>query len=99
MLKPSLRTRYRYILFEVIGEKVEEPEKMVYKELINLVGKIGAAEMGIKVMSKNNKFFIKVERDYLNIVRGIIPLIKHLGNYKARPLILKTSGTIKKTVI
>ena len=103
MLKSSLRSRYRYVRFEVIGENAgdvprEEIEKLVYQQILRLVGSLGASQMDVKVMSKNNVYFVRVKRGFVDTMRGILPLIDSLGKYNARPRIVRTSGTIKKTV-
>ena len=101
MLKPSLRTRYRYVRFIVIGddaEKVDNVELFVYREIVRFIGMLGVSEMGIRVMSKDNTYFVRVKREYVNTLRGILPLINSLGNYNARPQIVVTSGTIKKVI-
>ena len=97
MLKPSLRTRYRYVMFEVTGEDLQPNEitKLTYSAIVRLVGTLGASEMDVKVESKDDKYFIRVNRESLDLLRGIIPLIERLGHYNARPKIVKTSGTVK----
>lgn len=99
MLKPSLRSRYRYVQFVVIGpekDKINDVGKSVYHEITRLLGVFGVSEMGITVMEKDDLFFVRVKREYLNVLRGVMPLINRIGKHKARPKIVKTSGTIKK---
>ena len=101
MLKPCLRTRYRYVEFKVIGpdkDKIDNVEKLMHVQLVKLVGILGASEIGITVTSKGSVYYVKVKRDYADYIKGVIALINCLGRYNARPQIVKTYGTIKKLI-
>ena len=101
-LKPSLKEKKRYILFEIVSgqdfslDEVKSEAEKAWHAFLGDLGVSKAAPMFIKENYKNNKFIIKVSNKYTDEIKSALILIKKIKN---TPVIVKsmvTSGTIKK---
>ncbi len=102
-LLPSLKSKKRYVVFEIISTKAflfEEVEEAVLAALQHFLGELGVAHaspMLIKEKYKNNTFIIKVNPTYVKECIAALMLIKKIKN---TPVIVRskiTSGTLKKS--
>jgi len=101
-LKPSLKEKKRYILFEIVSDQnfnLDEVKAEAEKAWHTFLGDLGvakAAPLFVKEKYKNNKFIIKVSNKHTDEIKSALILIKKIKN---TPVIIKsilTSGTIKK---
>ena len=101
-LLPSLKQKKRYIVFEIISDKIftaNEVQKEVDEALQSFLGRLGISKsspMFLKERYKDNKFIIKVNHKYVDECISAVILMRKI---KTTPVIIKsmvTSGTLKK---
>jgi RNase P/RNase MRP subunit POP5 len=96
-LLPSLRESNRYIKFEIISKnqlKAKDIKKNLEKEILTFLGILELAKSSFSLINyKNNEGIIKVNRKYLNKIKGILPLI---NNEKILIKSKSVSGILKK---
>jgi RNase P/RNase MRP subunit POP5 len=103
-LLPSLRTKKRYLVFEVQSSKIfsfpeikEEAEKSLHRFLGELwMGKAAPMILDETFNQKTQRFIVKVSNQYVEELKAAFTLSKTI---KSTPIILKsiiTSGTLKK---
>ncbi len=84
-LKPSMREKKRYVLLR--GENLKED---VEKSLLDFVGTLGLAKVGLKFIKTNKKdAIISINRESLNHVRASFVVFPKQIN------VVKVSGSIK----
>ncbi len=98
---PSLREKKRYIVFEIIGSKVNEKEaqKEINNSLLKFLGELTISRAQTKIIKdswKNNKGIIKVNVKYLNDTKLALGLIKQMNNKKVIVNVIGVSGILKK---
>jgi len=100
-LLPSLREKKRYVVFKIIGNKINKKalKKEIYNNLLNFLGELGVSRANIKIIDnclEENKGIIKVNVKYLNDLKMALGLIKKLDNKKVIVDVIGVSGIIKK---
>lgn len=100
-LLPSLREKKRYVVFEIIGNKIDKKkaEKEINSNLLKFLGELGVSRANIKIIGdswKNNKGIIRVKVKYLDELKMSLGLIKKLDNKKVIVNVIGVSGILKK---
>ena len=100
-LLPSLREKKRYIVFEIIGNKVDrnKVENEMLSNSLKFLGEIGVSRANIRMISdswKDNKGIIRVNVKYLDELKMSLGLIKKLDNKKVIVNVIGVSGILKK---
>ena len=104
-LLPSLKSKKRYVVFEIISTKVflfGEVEEAVLAALQHFLGELGVAHASpllIKEKYKNNRFIIRVDHKYANECIAALMLIKKIKNTPVIVRSIITSGTLTKSSI
>ena len=103
-LLPTLRTKKRYVVYEVIADndmplkKATESILASYKECFGI---FGLAEAGIKDMNiyndKMKRGILKINHKYVNNLRAALAMIKNINNEKITIHTVGVSGILKKT--
>ncbi len=103
-LLPTLRTKKRYVVYEVISEKDITQNKVIeailtsYKECFGI---FGLAEAGIKDMKiyneKLKRGILKINHKYVDELRTSFSMIKEIDNIKVNIHTVGVSGILKKT--
>jgi ribonuclease P/MRP protein subunit POP5 len=103
-LLPTLRTKKRYVVYEVMSDKdilmTKATESIVssYKECFGI---FGLSKAGIKDMkiynSKLKRGILKINHKYVNDLRAALAMIKQIDNEKASIHTAGISGILKKT--
>ncbi len=96
-LLPTLKEKKRYLVFEVIAEKIdkEKVEKLIDEQCIKFMGENGYSKAGIMVLKetwRKNKGIMKVNTKYLDEVKMSLGLVK--GNQVVN--VIGVSGTLNK---
>ncbi len=94
----SQREKKRYILIEIVAEKLSEKDFYFgfWIELLSFFGSKGLAEINPKmVVYKDNKAIIKCKRNKESELIAGIAFIKKIRNKKVVLVPIATSGTIK----
>ncbi len=105
-LKPlpaAIRQKKRYFALKLESEKAlknADVPKMLWHEMILLMGYFGTAESGFWIIESHvsqntTHVIVACELKKYEQVRASLALITHMGNYKTRPEILGISGTLK----
>jgi ribonuclease P/MRP protein subunit POP5 len=103
-LKPSLRQKKRYIVFEIVADKkfsVVDVKEEVEKSMKEFFGQLGLSKasplfLKEKFNQEKQKFVVKVNNKYVDELKAALTLSKSI---KSTPVIVKsiiTSGTLKK---
>ena len=101
-LKPTLRERNRYIVFEVISDSTFDRKPIVdavWSSLLRLHGELGVSKTSLYVMDwdkDKKKGIVKVNHKSVDTVKTSITTVKEVNNQKAVVNVLKTSGTLRK---
>ena len=101
-LKPSLRQKKRYIVFEIVSPtkfSVNYVKDEVEKALLLFFGQLGmskASPLFLKEKYKNNKFIVKINNKYVDECISAVILIKKVKNKEVIVKSIITSGTLKK---
>jgi len=100
-LLPSLREKKRYIVIEIIGNKINvgKSENQIYQSIIKFLGELGVSRANIKIISdswKGNKGIIKTNVKYVDEVKVALGLIKKLENKDIIVNVVGVSGILKK---
>jgi ribonuclease P/MRP protein subunit POP5 len=98
---PSLREKKRYIVFEILGNKINEKiaQKEINNSLLKFLGELTISRAQTKLITdswKNNKGIIKVNIKYLNDTKLALGLIKQIDNKKVIVNVIGVSGILKK---
>ncbi len=100
-LPPSLKSKKRYIAFELISENsrvsMESFTKALVNNMLSLFGETSTANCGINLEIFNGKRgIIRCSRDAVDKVIIALTLINSIGDVRVVPLTIGVSGTIKK---
>lgn len=101
-LLPSLRSKKRYIVFEIHSSRIfpfSEVRQEVEEGLLRFLGELGMAKAGVlfvKEKYKNQRFIIKVSHTMIDECRAGVILIKKIKNTPVLMRSLVVSGTLKK---
>ena len=102
-LPPTLRSRKRYIAFQVITEDkvlLNDVFNSIWHSLLNFLGEYGVANAGIWISKANydeakKLGIIKCNHTSVEHVRTSLALIQRIGDSRAIVKVLGVSGTIK----
>lgn len=103
ILPPSLRTRKRYIVFKVIGERkleFEEISNAIYGSLLEFAGELNTALARIWIIrdlwqEEKQLGILRCLHTAVELVRASMLLIDRIGDSRVAFRILGVSGTIK----
>jgi ribonuclease P/MRP protein subunit POP5 len=102
MLKPTLRDRNRYIVFEILGEgrfDRRDVVNVIWSHLLRLYGEVGAAGASLWVMDydmEGGRGIIKVNHGGVSMIRSAMALVKSIRGDRAVLNVTLVSGTLKK---
>ncbi|MFH0836608.1 MAG: Rpp14/Pop5 family protein [Candidatus Aenigmatarchaeota archaeon] len=102
-LPPSMRTKGRYLIFEVISEnpiEYQEIRDSFWNSITNFLGELGTSEAHPVVLKnlydiKSQRGVIKCRHDMIEQVRTSLSLITMVGESRAVVRIDGVTGTIK----
>ena len=103
-LKPSLRQKKRYVVFEIVADKkfspleVQEEVERAMKEFFGQLGLSKASPLFLKERfdQEKQRFVVKINHKHVDELKAALTLSKSIKN---TPVIIKsiiTSGTLKK---
>jgi ribonuclease P/MRP protein subunit POP5 len=101
-LKPTLRERNRYLVFEVISDSHFDRKPIVdatWSSLLRLHGELGASKTSLWVMDwsgEKRRGILKVNHKSVDVLRSSITAVKEIAGRKATVNVLKTTGTLRK---
>lgn len=103
-LKPSLKQKKRYILFEIQAAKVfslPEASEAIESSLLRFFGEFGLAKASPMLVKekwsdKKQRFVLKVNHDYVDELKAAVILNKKIKNTPVLIRSIVTSGTLKK---
>ncbi|USG99783.1 ribonuclease P protein component 2 [Thermococcus argininiproducens] len=104
-LPPTLRDKYRYIAFQVIGErpfKKDEIKRAIWDAALRTLGELGTARTKpwfIKFNEKTQTGIVRCDREYVEELRFAFSLVTEINDSKAIIRSLGVSGTIKRLKI
>ena len=102
-LPPSLRTKRRYIIFEIVAEQPLEYGDFInalWGSALEFLGESAASEARLWIIQnlydpKNRRGVIRCKHDSVEQVRAALTMIQMIGETKALIKILGVTGTIK----
>jgi len=98
---PTLKTKKRYLKFEMISEKPVmgiDAVKAIKSKVIELVGTIGVSDADFAVFNfdeKTQKGEIKTNNKNVEMIKACLALIDKISNQKVVVNVERTSGTLK----
>ena len=101
-LKPTLRERNRYLVFEVMSDGTFDRKSIVdavWGSLLRLHGELGASRTSLWVMDwsgERKRGILKVNHKSVDILKASIITVREIKGRKAVISALKTTGTLKK---
>ncbi|MFH1631279.1 MAG: Rpp14/Pop5 family protein [Candidatus Aenigmatarchaeota archaeon] len=103
ILPPTLRTRGRYVIFEIVSESklsYADFSAAMWNSLLDLMGELGVSEARCWLIKnlyddKNQRGVIKCAHDRVEHVRASLAFIHTIGDTRATVRILGVTGTIK----
>jgi ribonuclease P/MRP protein subunit POP5 len=100
-LLPTLRTKKRYVVYEVLADKELEPKKVVdaifasFRECFGIFG-LGKAELKDMRIYNKNKGILKVSHKYVDELRTALAMVKDIDKLQVILHTVGTSGILKK---
>ncbi|MEK6905408.1 MAG: Rpp14/Pop5 family protein [Nanoarchaeota archaeon] len=103
-LKPSLKQKKRYVLFEIQAAKafsLPEVTEAIESSLLRFLGELGLAKAAPlmvkeKWSDKKQRFVLKVNHNYVDELKTAVILNKKIKNTPILIRSIVTSGTLKK---
>ena len=99
-IKPTLREKKRYVLFEIVnGSGVSEKDFYfaLWHELLSVFGSVGMKDISLKMVSyKKGKGIMRCKRGKEKDLIAGLAFIKKAGKQEIIVRSIKTSGSIKK---
>jgi ribonuclease P/MRP protein subunit POP5 len=103
-LKPSLKEKKRYLVFEVMSNtnlSYEKVEAEIWKSCLGFLGEWGMAKAGMQVLSDcwkqaSQRGIIRVTHTHTQHIRSALLLVKSIGGESAVIRTLGMSGIIDK---
>ncbi|MDP3698815.1 MAG: Rpp14/Pop5 family protein [Nanoarchaeota archaeon] len=103
-LKPSLKQKKRYVLFEIQAAKafsLNEVAEAVEASLLHFLGEFGLAKASPllvkeKWSDKKQRFVLKVNHKHVDELKAAVILSKKIKNTPVLIRSIVTSGTLKK---
>ena len=108
MIKPTLRTKKRYVGFKIHTEErgisAKEIDRTFFEMIKELYGEVGAAAIGYKFIEydeTSGKGIVRFDRSFIMEGIAVFPFIKHLKTKEGKKIPVKTvpvstSGSLKK---
>ena len=103
ILPSSLRSKSRYIVFEIISESPVEYDNFrdaLWNSIINFLGEFGSSDANLRILknlydTKSQRGVIKCRHDMVEHVRTSLSLIAIIGESRVAIRIHGVTGTIK----
>lgn len=103
-LKPSLKQKKRYVLFEIQAVKafsLPEVAEAIESSLLRFLGELGMAKSSPMLVKekwsdKKQRFVLKVNHNYVDELKSAMILNKKIKNTPVLIRSIVTSGTLKK---
>ena len=103
-LKPSLREKKRYLVFEVISKKKADfnaVQTAIQSAMLQLIGTLGTGKAGIIVLKERwdqnmQRGMVRVNNKYLDHLKASLSLIQKIGDEFVIVRSVGASGIIKK---
>lgn len=101
-LRPSLKERKRYVVYEIYSEQplgTQEIVQTIEQKLHEFLGVLGMAKAGVMILAKDivgNKGIIRVGHKYVDDVKMALSLITTIDNTKVIVTPRGVSGILKK---
>lgn len=99
-LKPSMREKKRYMVYEIISNKpITQADKALINKIKDLLGVFSASKAGVlnvKYNPKSQKGVLRVDRKFVENIRSCFVMIKDLNNQEVLIRTLKVSGMVNK---
>jgi ribonuclease P/MRP protein subunit POP5 len=101
-LPPSKRERNRYLVYTVTSDssvKGDEIGKAIWASALQLLGELGIARSGLRVVDfdeKNQTGVIKVNHRSVEEARLVLALVKEVNKKPAILTVIGVSGILKK---
>ncbi|MFH1055843.1 MAG: Rpp14/Pop5 family protein [Candidatus Altiarchaeota archaeon] len=102
LLKPTLRERNRYLVFEAMSDNALERKDVVdavWSSLLRLYGEVGAAKTSLWVMdwdAKKKMGILKVNHKSVDTMRSAATMVKEINGKRTSVNILRVTGTLRK---
>lgn len=100
---PSLRQKKRYLVFEIISNskisKFKAVSDAIYKKVFECLGEFRTAEAGIMIIKFDNmkqKGIIKVNHNFVDLLKSALIMITKVGRQKVVFKSVGVSGILKK---
>lgn len=102
-LPPTLRTRKRYVAFQVLSQDkipMNDVLNSIWHSLLNFLGEYGVGKAGIWIGKSNydeekQLGVIRCNHIYVEHIRTALALVERIGDSRAIVKVLGVSGTIK----
>ena len=103
-LRPSLKQKKRYVLFEIKADKefsLPEVSEAIESSLLRFLGELGLAKASPlfikeKWNGQKQRFVLKVNHQYVDELKSAVILNKKIKNTPVLIRSIVTSGTLKK---
>ena len=101
-VKPSLREKKRYLVFEVLSNTKVEAQtaaKTLWNAVLGFVGELGAAKMGLIVLNdqySKQKGIVKVAHNMVDELKASLALITSIEGRPATVRSITVSGNLNK---
>lgn len=103
-LKPSLKQKKRYVLFEIQASKLfslAEVAEAIDSSLLRFLGEFGMAKASPQLVKekwsdKKQRFVLKVNHNHVDELKAAVILNKKIKNTPILIRSIVTSGTLKK---
>jgi len=105
ILLPTMREKYRYVIFQIISEEGEEfsysdLESAIWNTMLDFLGEYGVSKTSFFLLKdcwdqKKQIGILRCNHKSVQVVAASLGLIDRLGDNRITFKILKISGTIK----
>lgn len=101
-LKPSLKEKKRYVVFEIISEKEISQDKIieaVNRVCLDFMGILNFGKAGVLILRNQlngNKGMIKVNNKFVDHLKASLMLLTEIDKSKVNVRVIGVSGIIKK---
>jgi ribonuclease P/MRP protein subunit POP5 len=105
ILPPSLRSRRRYIAYQVISQEkflFQDLTNAIWHSILNLLGELGASHLDLWIVKdtydeKKQIGILRCSHDNVEQLRAALALIERIGDVRVIVKVLGVSGSIKAT--
>jgi len=101
-LRPTLKEKKRYVVFEVISVKALEPKELfdaINKQCLEFMGTLHFGKAGILILKNQlskDQGVIRVNHKYVDFLRASLMLINEINKKKVNINVKGVSGILKK---